>query len=143
MLILGILLFGMLVGAAAQLLLGTRIHGINWTTALVAGVLGSFVGGLLISLIAGDGLDLRPSGIIGSILGAVLVTLAWSFWQGCRGPRRRRQRPALRACTPPSRSGLGCWRIVTATSAARARGPRCWRACGGRVVRQPSWRWCL
>ena len=82
MLILGILLFGMLVGAAAQLLLGTRVHGINWTTALVAGVLGSFVGGLLISLIAGDGLDLRPSGIIGSILGAVLVTLAWSSWQG-------------------------------------------------------------
>jgi uncharacterized membrane protein YeaQ/YmgE (transglycosylase-associated protein family) len=82
MLILGILLFGMLVGAAAQLLLGTRIHGINWTTALVAGVVGSFVGGLLISLIAGDGLDLRPSGIIGSILGAVLVTLAWGYWQG-------------------------------------------------------------
>ena len=82
MLILGILLFGMLVGAAAQLLLGTRIHGINWTTALVAGVLGSLVGGLLISLIAGDGLELRPSGIIGSILGAVLVTLAWSYWQG-------------------------------------------------------------
>ena len=45
MLILGILLFGMLVGAAAQLLLGTRIHGINWTTALVAGVVGSFVAG--------------------------------------------------------------------------------------------------
>ena len=84
MLILGILLFGMLVGAAAQLLLGTRIHGINWTTALVAGVVGSFVGGLLISLIAGDGLDLRPSGIIGSILGAVLVTLAWGYWQGRR-----------------------------------------------------------
>jgi len=82
MLILGMLLFGMLVGAAAQLLLGTRIHGITWTTALVAGVVGSFVGGLLISLIAGDGLDLRPSGIIGSILGAVLVTLAWGYWQG-------------------------------------------------------------
>jgi uncharacterized membrane protein YeaQ/YmgE (transglycosylase-associated protein family) len=84
MLILGILLFGMLVGAAAQLLLGTRIHGINWTTALLVGVLGSFVGGLLISLVAGDGLDLRPSGIIGSILGAVLVTLAWSYWQDRR-----------------------------------------------------------
>jgi hypothetical protein len=29
---------------------------------------------LLISLIAGDGLDLRPSGIIGSLVGAVIVT---------------------------------------------------------------------
>ena len=82
MLILGILLFGMLAGAAAQLLLGSRVHGINWTTALVAGLLGSFVGGLLVSLLAGDGIELRPSGIIGSIAGAVLVTLAWSYWQG-------------------------------------------------------------
>ena len=82
MLILGILLFGMLVGAAAQLLLGSRVKGINWTTAFVAGLVGSFVGGLLISLLAGDGLDLRPSGIIGSIVGALLVTLAWGWWQG-------------------------------------------------------------
>ena len=82
MLILAILLFGMLVGAGAQLVLGTRSHGVNWTTALVAGLLGSFIGGLLISLLSGDGLALRPSGIIGSIVGAVLVTLAWSYWQG-------------------------------------------------------------
>jgi uncharacterized membrane protein YeaQ/YmgE (transglycosylase-associated protein family) len=82
MLIIGIVLFGMLVGAAAQLLLRTRGRGINWTLAIVAGLLGSFVGGLLISLLAGDGLALRPSGIIGSIGGAILVTLAWSYWQG-------------------------------------------------------------
>ena len=82
MLIIGIILFGMLVGAAAQLLLGSSSRGINWTTAIVAGLIGSFVGGLLISLLAGDGLELRPSGIIGSIVGAVLVTLAWNYWQG-------------------------------------------------------------
>jgi len=82
MLILGIILFGMLVGAAAQLLLRTRGHGINWTVAIVAGLLGSFVGGLLSSLLSGDGLALRPSGIIGSIVGAILVTLAWNFWKG-------------------------------------------------------------
>jgi uncharacterized membrane protein YeaQ/YmgE (transglycosylase-associated protein family) len=81
MLILAILLFGMVVGAAAQLVLGSRSHGINWTTALVAGLLGSFIGGLFISLLSGDGLALRPSGIIGSIVGAILVTLAWSYWQ--------------------------------------------------------------
>ena len=83
MLIIGILLFGMLVGAAAQLLLGAR-GGINWTTAIVAGLLGSFVGGLLVSLLAGDGLELRASGIIGSIVGAILVTLAWNYMQGSR-----------------------------------------------------------
>ena len=82
MLIIGIMLFGMLIGAAAQLLLGSSSRGINWTTAIVAGLVGSFVGGLLISLLAGDGLELRPSGIIGSIAGAVLVTLAWNYWQG-------------------------------------------------------------
>jgi len=82
MLIIAIILFGMLVGAAAQLLLGRGGQGINWTTAIVAGLVGSFVGGLLISLLAGDGLDFRPSGIIGSIVGAILVTLAWSYWQG-------------------------------------------------------------
>lgn len=82
MLIIGILLFGMLVGAAAQLLLGTRGSDINWTTAIVAGLLGSFVGGMLGSLLAGDGLELRPSGIIGSIIGAILVILAWNYWQG-------------------------------------------------------------
>ena len=63
-------------------MLGTRGHGINWTTAIVAGLLGSFVGSLIVSLLAGDGLALRPTGIIGSIVGAILVTLAWSYLQG-------------------------------------------------------------
>jgi uncharacterized membrane protein YeaQ/YmgE (transglycosylase-associated protein family) len=82
MLIIGILLFGMLVGAAAQLLLRKGGRGINWTAAIVAGLVGSFVGGLLVSLLAGDGLRLRPSGLIGSFVGAILVTLVWNYWQG-------------------------------------------------------------
>ncbi len=78
MLILGLILFGMIVGAAAQWLLGQTSRGVDWTTALIAGLAGSFVGGLLASLIAGDGIALRPSGIIGSIVGAVIVTFAWT-----------------------------------------------------------------
>jgi uncharacterized membrane protein YeaQ/YmgE (transglycosylase-associated protein family) len=35
------------------------------------------VGGLLASLIGGDGLDLRPSGLIGSFVGAIVVLLIW------------------------------------------------------------------
>ncbi len=62
MLIIGIILFGLLVGAVAQLVVGRSGTGIDWTLAFVAGVGGSFVGGLLISLLAGDGLELRPSG---------------------------------------------------------------------------------
>jgi uncharacterized membrane protein YeaQ/YmgE (transglycosylase-associated protein family) len=76
-LILALIAFGMFVGWLAQLLLGRRGRQIDWGMALVAGLLGSFVGGLLISLLAGDGLDLRPSGILGSIIGAVVVTLVW------------------------------------------------------------------
>ena len=76
MLILAILAFGMLIGWLAQLVLGlgTKPNG----QSLIAGLVGSFVGGLLVSLIAGDGLKLRPSGLIGSFVGAVIVLLVWT-----------------------------------------------------------------
>ena len=86
MLILGIILFGMVVGAAAQWLLGGSASRVNWGLALVAGLVGSFLGGLLASLIAGDGLELRASGLIGSLVGAVIVTLAWRWWQVRKAP---------------------------------------------------------
>ena len=75
MLILGILVFGMLVGWLAQLVLGmgTRPN----AQSLIAGLVGSFVGGTLANLIAGDGLDIAPSGLIGSFVGAVIVLLIW------------------------------------------------------------------
>lgn len=86
MLIIGILLFGMLVGAAAQLVLGRDGRGVDWGMALVAGLAGSFVGGLLASLLAGDGLDIKPSGLIGSFVGAVVVTLIWRAIASRRRP---------------------------------------------------------
>lgn len=81
MLILCIIAFGMAVGWLAQLLLGTKANQVDWGLALVAGLAGSFVGGLIFSLLAGDGLDLRPSGMIGSFLGAVIVTAGWQAIQ--------------------------------------------------------------
>jgi uncharacterized membrane protein YeaQ/YmgE (transglycosylase-associated protein family) len=81
MLILGLILFGMLVGAGAQLILGKSAKGIDWTLALAAGLIGSFVGGLLISLLSGDGLQLQASGIIGSLIGALLVTAGWQWYR--------------------------------------------------------------
>ena len=87
MLILGIILFGMVVGAAAQLLLGREGKSIDWTMAIVAGLVGSFVGGLLASLLSGDGIELRASGIIGSIVGAVIVTAIWR-WSRTRSVTR-------------------------------------------------------
>jgi uncharacterized membrane protein YeaQ/YmgE (transglycosylase-associated protein family) len=77
MLILALILFGMAIGALAQLILGKDSGGIDWGMALIAGIAGSFIGGLLISLIASDGLAIRPSGIIGSLVGAVIATAGW------------------------------------------------------------------
>ena len=84
-LILGIIVFGMGIGAVAQLILG-RQGRVDWSQAIVAGLVGSFIGGLLISLLSGDGLNLRPSGIIGSLVGAILVTLGWRWWQNRNRP---------------------------------------------------------
>ncbi len=99
MLILGIILFGMIVGAGAQLILG-RTHGkVDWTMAIVAGLVGSFVGGLLISLLSGDGLDLRASGIIGSLVGAILVTAVWR-WLDSRNKPTAEDHAAKRSGDP-------------------------------------------
>ena len=76
MILLFILVWGMFAGWVAHLIVA-RHEPINWAESLVVGLVGSFVGGLLISLLSGDGLALRPSGIIGSILGAVILLAAW------------------------------------------------------------------
>ena len=86
MLILAIIVFGMLVGAGAQLILGRSRGRIDWAMAIMAGLIGSFIGGLLISLLAGDGLDLKPSGIIGSLVGAIIVTAVWRWWEARNKP---------------------------------------------------------
>ena len=78
----------MFAGWIAHLLLA-RNQPINWAELLVVGLAGSFVGGLLVSLLSGDGLALRPSGIIGSIIGAVILLAAW---QAIRPAARRRAR---------------------------------------------------
>jgi uncharacterized membrane protein YeaQ/YmgE (transglycosylase-associated protein family) len=83
MLILGLIVFGMAIGWIAQLILGrTRLGSRNWGEALAAGLIGSFVGGLLVSLLSGDGIELRTSGILGSIAGAVIVLLIWGWARG-------------------------------------------------------------
>ncbi|HEY8093432.1 MAG TPA: GlsB/YeaQ/YmgE family stress response membrane protein [Acidimicrobiales bacterium] len=73
MLILGMIAFGVLIGWVARTILGRS--DLSWGRTILFGILGSFVGGLIVSLISGDGLALRPSGIIGSIVGAILLIL--------------------------------------------------------------------
>jgi uncharacterized membrane protein YeaQ/YmgE (transglycosylase-associated protein family) len=98
MLILGILGWGIIVGGLAQLILrDSWSSGIDWGIALVAGIGGSFVGGALVSLIAGDGFALRPSGFIGSLVGALIITGIWQYHAGkkdaeARAAEKARQR---------------------------------------------------
>jgi uncharacterized membrane protein YeaQ/YmgE (transglycosylase-associated protein family) len=73
-LIIAIILVGMLAGAAAQLVFRSRKRPIDWTAAIV--------GGLIFSLIAGDGLQIRPSGLIGSIIGAIVVAGVYKLATG-------------------------------------------------------------
>ena len=77
MLIFAIIGLGCLAGWLANAILGGGMFPTDWTEVFIAGVAGSFVGGLLVSLLSGDGLAIRPSGIIGSIVGAVIVLVVW------------------------------------------------------------------
>ena len=80
MLILAIIVIGLAAGWAAQLVLGRDTS--NRTEAFVAGIIGSFVGGAVASLVAGDGFRIRLSGLLGSIVGAIFVLWIWGAVRG-------------------------------------------------------------
>ena len=76
MIILAILGIGIVAGWLAHIIVdGGRSN--DWGFDLLAGFVGSFIGGLLISLLAGDGFSIRPSGIIGSVAGAIIFILIY------------------------------------------------------------------
>lgn len=79
MAILGWIVFGFVVGVIARFLIpGPQPMGLIMTTLL--GVGGSFAGGWLGSLVHGGPLDVaEPSGWIGSIIGAIVLLLAYGF----------------------------------------------------------------
>ena len=79
MLILAIIVVGLVIGILAQMVLGSTWSSADKGMALVAGIAGSFVGGLLFSLLTGDGIDIAVSGLVGSFVGAVLITAVWQF----------------------------------------------------------------
>lgn len=89
------ILLGLIAGAVARLVLpGRDPIGILGTIGI--GVLGSFVGGFLGYLIfgkdPGEG-ALQPSGVIGSIIGAIIVLAIWRSVNGrglSRTPHSRR-----------------------------------------------------
>ena len=84
-------ILGLAAGAVARLLVpGPDPMSIPATILL--GVVGSFVGGFLGYVLFGRDLGegaLRPSGIVGSILGAIVVLLVWRAVGGRRHALRR------------------------------------------------------
>ena len=79
-LIISLIIIGLIAGAIARLLIPGR-QDIGILMTIVLGIIGSFVGGFLGYLIfhkdSQDGF-FQPSGIIGSIIGAVIVLLVYT-----------------------------------------------------------------
>lgn len=75
MAILMFLIFGLVVGLLARALMpGRQSMGLGMTALL--GVVGSFVGGFLVSLITDNRVtDFNTAGLIGSVVGAILALL--------------------------------------------------------------------
>ncbi|MDX6300915.1 MAG: hypothetical protein QOF53_2129 [Nocardioidaceae bacterium] len=78
-LIISLLIIGLIAGALARLLVPGKQH-MSILATIVLGIVGSFIGGFLGYVIfhkdAGSGL-LQPSGIIGSVIGAVIALVVY------------------------------------------------------------------
>ena len=78
-LIITLIIVGLIAGAIARLLIPGR-QSIGILGTIVLGIIGSFIGGLLGYLLfhkdSQDGF-FQPSGLLGSIIGAVIALLIW------------------------------------------------------------------
>ena len=79
--ILALILIGMVAGAIAERVVYPEWK-IDWTEAFGVGLAGSFLGGLTSNLVAGEGFALHPSGLIGSVLGAIVLLAILKYVRG-------------------------------------------------------------
>ena len=82
--IIGIIIIGAIAGFVARALVPGK-DSMSIVATIVLGIVGSFVGGLLASLLfgGGDGESfLRPSGLIGSVIGAIVALLVYNAVSG-------------------------------------------------------------
>ena len=88
-LIVTLIIVGLVAGALARLIVPGKQH-MSIPMTILIGIIGSFVGGLLGYLIFGkDAAEgfFQPSGIIGSVIGAIVVLLIWTRVGGRRTTR--------------------------------------------------------
>ena len=82
--IIAFLIIGLIAGFIARALVPGP-DPMGWLGTMILGIVGSFVGGTLAALVFGGTLDLSASGLIGSIIGAIIVLLIWRAMGGRRG----------------------------------------------------------
>jgi len=83
----GIIVF-LIVGLIAGFIARALVPGpdpMGWLGTMILGIVGSFVGGTLAALVFGGTLDLSASGLVGSVIGAIIVLLIWRAMGGRRG----------------------------------------------------------
>lgn len=74
--IIGWIVIGLIAGAVARWLM-PGADPMGWLGTIALGIVGSLVGGTLLNLLFGGGLEISASGIVGSILGALIVLWVW------------------------------------------------------------------
>jgi uncharacterized membrane protein YeaQ/YmgE (transglycosylase-associated protein family) len=88
-LIISIIIVGLIAGALARLIVPGR-QNLSIGMTIVLGIVGSFIGGFLGYLLfhhdASNGF-FQPSGIIGSVIGAIIALLIWTRVGGRRSVR--------------------------------------------------------
>lgn len=75
--ILILIVIGMVAGWAASLLIRHDMHPNDWGALFIIGISGSLIAGIIVNLLMGEGLKIRPGGLIGSI--AVSCLLLWIY----------------------------------------------------------------
>jgi uncharacterized membrane protein YeaQ/YmgE (transglycosylase-associated protein family) len=88
--IIGIIVVGIIAGAIARLVVPGK-QNLSIPMTILLGIVGSLVGGFLGALIFGNDVQdgfFQTSGILGSIIGAIIVLLLWvRFGSGSRSRR--------------------------------------------------------
>jgi len=82
--IIAFLIIGLIAGFIARALLPGP-DPMGWLGTMVLGIIGSFVGGVLVSLVTTWTFDITPSNFAASIIGAIIVLLIWRAMGGRRG----------------------------------------------------------